>query len=47
MMPNMPLTQDDPSILLHRVEPGVELMEVASGIVMPSRDINKLELKKM
>ena len=37
MMPNMPLTQDEPCILLHTVEPGGKLMEVASGLVMATR----------
>ena len=44
MMPNMPLTQDEPCILLQRVEPDGELMEVASGTVMVSRDMHHAKL---
>jgi hypothetical protein len=33
----MPLTQDEPCILLHVVEPGGKLMDVASGTAMPGR----------
>jgi hypothetical protein len=33
----MPLTQDEPCILLHVVEPGGKLMDVASGTAMPGQ----------
>jgi hypothetical protein len=33
----MPLTQDEPCILLHVVELGGKLMDVASGTAMPGR----------
>jgi hypothetical protein len=33
----MPLTQDEPCILLHVVEPSGKLMDVASGTTMPGR----------
>ena len=40
--------QDEPSILLHRVEPGGELMEVATGqVVQPkSKDMHNIKMDK-
>jgi hypothetical protein len=36
----MPLTQDEPCVLLHVVEPGGKLMDVASGTAMASRNMH-------
>jgi hypothetical protein len=36
----MPLTEDEPCILLHVEEPGGKLMDVASGTAMPGQTMH-------
>jgi hypothetical protein len=40
----MPLTQDEPCILLHVVEPDGKLMDVASGTAMASRNMHHTKI---